>query len=70
MKSFCSVIGLNLGRLQYREILNDPEVLDAKLTGLLPETNYRVYLAAATSQGKGEPIFLDAFTAPPGREYI
>ncbi len=63
-----SVIGLNLGRLQYREIIDDPEVLNAKLTGLLPSTNYRVYLAAATAEGKGEPIFLDSVTSPPGRE--
>ncbi len=65
-----AVIGLNLGRLQYREVIEDPEVLSAKLTGLLPLTNYRVYLAAATAQGKGEAIFLDAVTSPPGRKYI
>ena len=64
-----TVIGLNLGRLQYREDIDDPEVLDAKLTGLLPETNYRVHLAASTAQGQGEPIFLDAVTSPPGRKF-
>jgi len=56
------VINLNLGRLQYRAITDDPEVSVERVTGLNPNTTYRVYLRAATGQGTGEPIFVDATT--------
>ena len=56
------VISLNLGRLQYRAITDDPEVSVERVTGLNPNTTYRVYLRAATGQGTGEPIFVDATT--------
>ncbi len=61
-----TVIGLNLGRLQYRDPITDPESTRARLTGLQPETAYRVFLQAKTSVGLGEPIFLDAVTTTAG----
>ena len=57
-----AVISLNLGRLQYRAITDDPDIRVERVTGLNPNTTYRVYLRAATSQGTGEPIFVDATT--------
>ncbi len=61
---FCvSVTGLNLGRIQYREPVSDPKATRARLTGLQPETDYRVFLYARTQRGQGEPIFLDATTS-------
>ena len=62
------VSGLNLGRLQYREPISDPDATMARLTGLQPDTFYRVYLAAATSKGTGEEIFLDTKTSPAERK--
>jgi len=64
--SYQSITGLNLGRLKYREPIQDPEATRAKLTGLVPEMEYRIYLSAATRLGKGEEIFLDAKTTPAG----
>lgn len=64
--SYQQITGLNLGRLQYRTPIEDENINQARLTGLMPRTFYRVYLSAATRQGKGEPIFLDMESAPPG----
>ena len=64
--SYQSITGLNLGRLQYREEIEDPLLFRARLTGLEPNTDYRIYLVAKTEEGKGEPIFLDAKTIPAG----
>ena len=61
---FIVVTGLNLGRIQYRDPIDDPEVLRARLTGLQPETDYRVFLYAKTQRGQGEAIFLDSTTTP------
>ena len=61
-QSFVAVTGLNLGRIQYREPIDDPDVTRARLTGLQPETDYRVFLYAKTARGKGERIFLDSAT--------
>jgi len=59
---------LNLGRLQYRDITEDPDGTVERVTGLNPNTTYRVYLRAATRVGTGEPIFIDATTEVSGRE--
>lgn len=64
--SYQSITGLNLGRLKYREAISNPEATRAKLTGLVPDMEYRIYLSAATRLGKGENIFLDARTTPAG----
>ena len=64
-----SVTGLNLGRLQYRTPIHDPEANKVRLTGLSPDMYYRVYLSAATAQGSGEQIFLDMKTTPSEREF-
>ena len=61
-----SVTGLNLGRLQYREAITTASRERVKLTGLLPDTYYRIYLFASTVRGKGEPIFLNMKTTPAG----
>ena len=63
-----AVSNLNLGRLQYRDITDNPDVTVERLTGLNPNTTYRVYLRAATSVGTGEPIFVDATTELSGRK--
>lgn len=60
--SYQSITNLNLGRLQYRDITDDPDARVERVTGLNPNTTYRVYLRAATSVGTGEPIFVDATT--------
>ncbi len=66
--SYQSITGLNLGRLQYREPIESPDIVRARLTGLHPNMDYRIYLSAATRVGKGEPIFLDARTTHAGRK--
>ena len=65
-----AVTGLNLGRLQYRDPVYDPNATWAKLTGLMPDTFYRVYLYASTETAMGEASFLDQRTAPAGRKYL
>jgi len=67
--SVCPVTNLNLGRLQYRDITDDPDATVERVTGLNPNTTYRVYLKAATSVGTGEPIFVDATTEISGRKH-
>ncbi|CAD5115432.1 DgyrCDS4407 [Dimorphilus gyrociliatus] len=67
--SYQIVKDLNLGRLQFREQVSDPDANYARLTGLRPETNYRIYLYAVTKAGRGEPIFLDMTTIPASRPY-
>ena len=68
---FCiTVSGLNLGRLQYRDPIANPDALEAKLTGLMSERLYRVYLAASTKFGRGEPIFMDLETTSPISKYL
>lgn len=66
--SYQTITGLNLGRLQYRESISDPTIKRERLTGLLPDTFYRVYVSAASQRGKGEPIFVDLKTNPAGRK--
>ena len=73
LMSYQSITGLNLGRLQYRENIDASQSIDAsqethraRLTGLEPKTDYRIYLTATTVKGKGEPIFLDARTLAAG----
>jgi len=61
-----AVHNLNLGRLQYRDSTESPDMIE-RLTGLNPNTTYRVYLRAATTAGTGEPIFIDATTELSGR---
>ena len=64
-----AVSNLNLGRLQYRDITDNPDATVERLTGLNPNTTYRVYLRAATRVGTGEPIFIDAMTELSGRKF-
>lgn len=63
-----TVSGLNLAQIQYFRPINDPFASHAQLTGLAPDTSYRVYLAAATSKGNGENIFLDTKSLAAGRK--
>jgi len=63
-----AVTNLNFGRLQYREVTDDPDARVERLTGLDPDTAYRIYLRAATGVGNGEPIFIDARTEQSGRK--
>jgi len=64
--SYQAITGLNLGRLQYREAIPGVDTVQARLTGLTPNTTYRIYLAAATVAGTGEPIFIDQMTTEVG----
>lgn len=64
--SYQTITGLNLGRLQYREAVIEANASQSHVTGLNPNTTYRVYLSAATSAGKGEQIFIDATTSLSG----
>ena len=68
MTCLCVVTNLNLGRLQYRDTTDDPDSRIERITGLNPNTTYRVYLRAATNVGNGEPIFIDATTEVSGRK--
>ena len=63
-----SVSGLNLGGMQIREGISysPKEKLEVQLTGLKPDTYYRVFLSGSTRAGIGEPIFLDTNTLPAG----
>ena len=63
-----AVMGLNLGRIQYRAPVTNPEQMRVKLTGLEPNTYYRVFLSGVTRRGTGEYIFLDMKTTEPGGE--
>jgi len=63
-----AVSNLNLGRLQYRDITDNPDSWVERVTGLNPNTTYRVFLRAATRVGAGEPIFIDATTELSGRK--
>ena len=56
------------GKLGEKLVCYDPNADGVRLTGLLPETYYRVYLSAATAQGGGEHIFLDMKTTPAERK--
>jgi len=60
-------MSLNLGRLQYRPLIDDSAARMERVTGLNPNTSYRVYLRATTAIGDGEPIFVDATTELSGR---
>ena len=65
--SYQAILGLNLNRLQYRDPITDPDIMRERLTGLLPDMHYRIYLSAVTRVGKGEPIFIDVKTSHAGR---
>jgi len=62
--TYQTITNLNLGRLQYREI--DGNVENGRLTGLNPNTTYRMFLSGKTNTGAGEPIFIDATTSESG----
>ena len=66
--SVYTVSNLNFGRLQYREMTRNSNATVERVTGLNPNTTYRVYLRAATLVGVGEPIFVDATTEISGRK--
>ena len=38
----------------------------AKATGLNPDTTYRIFLAASTATGMGDPVFVDSKTSLSG----
>ena len=59
---FAPVTGLTLGHIQYPDLVTDPEQLRVELTGLEPDTHYRIFLAGMTRAGKGRDIFLDVKT--------
>ena len=59
---FAPVTGLTLGHIQYPDLVTDPEQLRVELTGLEPDTHYRIFLAGVTRVGKGRDIFLDVKT--------
>jgi uncharacterized protein YneF (UPF0154 family) len=64
--TFQSITNLNLGRLQYRDMTPGPDVNSERLTGLNPNTTYRVFLSAVTNVGSGDPIFIDVTTSLSG----
>lgn len=59
---FFSVTGLNLGGLQYTNNIANASLQDWRITGLKPNTSYRVYIAASTAAGMGDTNFLDSRT--------
>lgn len=65
--AYQEISGLSLGYLTLAPALNDPTQTRGAVTGLKPDTNYRVYLYARTAVGNGEPNFLDVRTAPPNQ---
>jgi len=67
---YVAVINLNLGRLQYRAQAEDANATMARLTGLNPNTTYRIYLAAETVAGIGDHIFFDSTTSLSGRTFV
>jgi uncharacterized protein YneF (UPF0154 family) len=62
--TYQAITNLNLGRLQYRSIEGDVDT--GRLTGLNPNTTYRMFLSGQTNVGAGEPIFIDAATSESG----
>ena len=67
----CVVRGLDLGVMQDREPqINDPYTTNTYLSGLSPNTKYRVYIYARTVQGRGEAYFIEIVTAKPGSKYL
>ncbi|PAA80574.1 hypothetical protein BOX15_Mlig006634g9, partial [Macrostomum lignano] len=65
--AYQEINGLSLGYLTLAPPLTDPTQTRGAVTGLKPDTNYRVYLYARTAVGNGEPNFLDVRTAPPNK---
>lgn len=64
--TYQALSGMNIGRLQYYNMDISPNEITAKATGLNPNTTYRIYVAASTKAGKGEPIFVDSVTSSSG----
>ena len=57
------VDGLELGAVHDRdEQVNDPYATSAVLSGLLPDTKYRVHIYAKTQYGRGEGMFIEVIT--------
>lgn len=57
------VEALELGALHDREEqINDPYATTAVLSGLLPDTKYRVHVYARTEYGRGEGSFIEVRT--------
>ncbi|GFS23806.1 neural cell adhesion molecule L1-like protein [Elysia marginata] len=65
--SYRKVRGLDLDVMQDREPqINDPYTTTAYVSGLSPNTKYRIYIYARTEQGRGEAYFIEIVTAKPG----
>lgn len=62
-KIFSAVEGLELGAFHDRdEQINDAYTREIVLSGLLPNTKYRVHIFARTMYGRGEGVFVEATT--------
>ncbi|GFO23158.1 neuronal cell adhesion molecule, partial [Plakobranchus ocellatus] len=65
--SYRTVRGLDLGVMQDREPqINDKYTTNTYLSGLSPNTKYRIYIYARTAKGRGEAYFIEIVTAKPG----
>ncbi|XP_041379387.1 neuroglian-like [Gigantopelta aegis] len=63
-----TVHGLDLGKMQDREPqINNRYQTSEMLSGLLPNTKYRVYIWARTARGRGEGYFIELTTTKEGR---
>ena len=64
MPPTCATVdGLSTGSLHDRsEQIDDPNAVSAVLSGLLPETKYRVHVFGRTRYGRGEGSFIEAVT--------
>jgi len=60
--SYQAITGLNLGGLQYANEITNATLTSSRITGLKPNTSYRVYIAASTGAGLGDTNFLDSRT--------
>lgn len=61
------VNGLDLGEMQERDPqIDDPYTTNAYLSGLRPNSRYRVYIYARTDAGRGEGYFIEIMTTDPG----
>ncbi|KAH3827853.1 neuroglian-like isoform X2 [Dreissena polymorpha] len=61
--AYQTVIGLELGSFHDRDDqIDDPNAVSGVLSGLLPNTKYRIYVFARTKLGRGEEAFIEVRT--------
>ncbi|KAH3827857.1 hypothetical protein DPMN_129800 [Dreissena polymorpha] len=61
--AYQTVIGLELGLFHDRDVqIDDPNAVSGVLSGLLPNTKYRIYVFARTKLGRGEEAFIEVRT--------